>query len=139
MNWEKTGCFSKLQSYNILETLLQQYICTPNQKTLTEIYTDCQIFTSAKEEVPVERLLCLHNCNMPASHNVFHELCHNLLHKHDPGRILRCNWIYYFLERHEAVYYVLTKTIATNHANAQSWDVMDDFFWKVCINFSMLK
>lgn len=81
-------------------------------------------------------LLFLVDFNVPASKITFYELADQLLHRRQPGRILGRDWIYRFLERNAECRYVLTKTIAANRANAVSWDVMNDFFWKVRKNLT---
>ena len=87
--------------------------------------------TVAEEAVLVQRLVFLDNANIPADRETFYRLAHALLHRRDPHRELGRDWINRFLERHSDIKYGLAKTIATNRANAQSWDIMDDFFAKV--------
>lgn len=60
-------------------------------------------------------------------------MAHSLLHRRNPTRQLGRDWINRFIDRHSDIKYVLVKTIATTQANAQSWDIMDDFFAKVSL------
>lgn len=110
--------------FAVPETMLRRHIRTPNQQTVAEVQISCQVLTltSAEEQVLVERLLFLDDFNIPASKAVLYEMAESLLHKRDPGYRLGKNWIYRFLNRHEE---------CRDWANAHSWDVMDDFFWKV--------
>lgn len=117
--------------FAVPETTLRRHIHTPNQQTVAKVQISCQVLTLAEKQVLVERLLFLDDFNIPAIKKVLYEMAESLLHKRDPDHRLGQNWIYRFLNRHEECRYVVTKTIASDQANAHSWDVIDDFFWKV--------
>ncbi|KAH8144406.1 uncharacterized protein LAJ45_11606 [Morchella importuna] len=134
----KTPVVSRIAKlYGVSEATLRRHIKKPNHKTLEEIHQDQQLLTPAEEEALVERLLFLDDFCVPADRTLFYSLANNLLRRRkttNPDETLPTlgkNWIYRFLGRHPECPYVLTKTIGTNRANAYSWDVMDDFFWKL--------
>lgn len=132
-NTQKPNVLKIAKLYGVPEATLRRHLKNPSQRTAAEYHADTQILTVQEESVLVERLLFLDDFNIPASKVIFYQLAHGLLHRRIPGRQLGRDWIYRFLERHTECRYVLTKAIATNRANAVSWDIMDDFFWKVCI------
>lgn len=120
--------------YGVSEPTLRRHLKNPIHQTAMQHHTNMQILTVQEETALVERLLFLDDFNVPASRVTFYQLAETLLHQRLPDRKLGRDWIYRFLERHHECRYVLTKAIATNRANAVSWDVMDDFFWKVCMS-----
>lgn len=120
------------KQYAVSESTLRRHIKTPGQRTHAVFHAEQQVLTPAEEAILVERVLFLDDSNVPADRNLLYDLAHKLLHRRDPTKALGRNWIYSFLGRHPECKYVLTKTISTSRANAYSWDVMDDFFWKVC-------
>lgn len=119
------------KTYDVNETTLQSHINNRLQKTYEEVNQESQLLTSDEEKVLVERLLFLDDFNIPTSKSQLYELAHTVLHRRLPGRTMGVNWIYRFLKRHHECKYILVKTIATNRANAVTWDMMDDFFAKV--------
>lgn len=120
------------KTYGVSEPTLRRHIKNPNQQTRVQAAQNAQLLTPAEEKVLAERLLFLDDCNIPSDREIFYTLAHTLLHRRVPSRELGRDWVNRFLERHHEVKYVYVKTIATSRANAKSWDIMDDFFWKVC-------
>jgi hypothetical protein len=118
--------------YGITESMLRRHIKNKDQKTLVETHEEAQVLTVSEEKVLVERLLFLDDFNVPADRDTFYELAHSLLHRRDSSRQLGRDWLHRFLSRHPECRYILVETIDTNRANAESWDIMDDFFGKVC-------
>lgn len=123
------------KAYGVPESTLRRHIKNPSQQTIEEAAQKAQVLTPAEEKVLVERLIFLDDCNIPADRDTFYSLAHSLLHRRVPNRELGRDWILRFLEWHPEVKYIYVKTIATSRANAKSWDIIDDFFWKVCTYF----
>jgi hypothetical protein len=127
------------KDYSVTESMLRRHIKHPGQKTSVDTHQDSQVLTVSEEKVLVERLLFLDDFNIPADRDTLYSLAHELLHRRLPGRELGREWMYRFLHRHPDCQYKLVQTIATNRANAESWDIMDDFFGKVCTSrFNLL-
>lgn len=118
--------------YGVPESTLRRHIKNPGQKTLDQIHATQQALTVQEEAVLVERLLFLDDFNVAADRVVLYTLAHKLLHEREAQRTLGHDWIYRFLAKHNEIRYVIVKAIATSRANAVSWDMMDDFFGKVC-------
>jgi hypothetical protein len=51
--------------------------------------------------------------------------------REDERRIPSRNWIHYFIQRNSKTKYCFVSRLQKSRANAESWDVMDDFFAKV--------
>jgi len=128
---KKTAILRIAKLYGIAETTLRRHIPNPGQCTSEETTQKTQALTVAEKAVLVKRLVFLDDTNIPADRETFYRLAHALLDHRDPNRELGRDWLNRFLERHLDIKYVLAKTIATNRANAQSWDIMDDFYVKV--------
>jgi hypothetical protein len=127
---------SKLaRDYSITESMLRRHLKNTSLRTLAEAHQDQQVLTVTEEKVLVDRLLFLDDFNVPADRDSLYTLAHALLQKRDPNRQLGRDWMYRFLSRHPQCRYVLVQMIATDRANAESWDIMDDFFGKVCSSF----
>jgi len=114
------------RAYQVSEATLERRIKnpTPNGERV-------QTLTPVEEKALINRLQFLDNCNIPADRETVYSLAHALLHRREPGRVLGQCWLDRFLNRHPQIKYVYVKTISTSRANAESWDIMDDFFWKV--------
>lgn len=120
------------RAYQVSEATLRRRIKNPMQTAqLAAQGHSNQALTGAEEKALVDRLQFLDDCNIPADRETVYSLAHSLLHRREPDRQLGYCWLGRFLERHPEMKYVYVKTISTSRANAESWDIMDDFFWKV--------
>lgn len=114
------------RAYQVSEATLRRRIKNPTTSTEKK-----QALTPVEEKALIDRLQFLDDCNIPADRETVYSLAHALLHRREPGRVLGQCWLDRFLNRHPEIKYVYVKTISTSRANAESCDIMDDFFWKV--------
>ena len=114
------------RAYQVSETTLRERIKNP-----TPSVERAQALTPVEEKALIDHLQFLDNCNIPADQETVYSLADALLHRREPGRVLGQCWLDRFLNQHPEIKYVYVKTISTSRANAESWDIMDDFFWKV--------
>jgi len=59
-----------------------------------------QALTPVEEKALIDHLQFLDNCNIPADRETVYSLAHALLHRPEPGRVLRQCWLDQFLNRH---------------------------------------
>lgn len=118
--------------YDVSDATLGRHIRNPTQRSQEDVHKEQQVLTPEEETALVERLLLLDDFNVPASKSQLYRLANALLHRREPKKTIGSNWIYRFLSRHEECRYLVVKAIASNRANAVTWNMIDDFFAKVC-------
>lgn len=117
--------------WGVANSTLQAHILHPERKLRSEQHSDMQILTRAEEDALKQRLFFLDDFNIPADRALFYTLANAILHQREPFRMLGQNWIYQYIDRHQDCENVLVRTISTSRANAENWNVMEDFFWQV--------
>lgn len=59
------------KAYGVPESTLRRHIKNPSQQTAEQAVQKTQVLTPAEEQVLVERLIFLDDCNIPADRDIF--------------------------------------------------------------------
>lgn len=124
--------------YQIPESTLRGHIHHPERKTNTEIHHNQQLLSPSEEDELAQRLLFMDDFNIPATKSDCEKLALHILKQHKPDATrIGDHWLYRFLQRHNECQFIFTKTMKRNRANAENWEIIDDFCWKVNCKFGI--
>lgn len=126
------------RNYNISDRTLRRHISTPGAMTRSEQHASMQVLSVAEEAALIDRLGFLNEWNIPADKDQVICLAEAILHTRNPQRTLGKDWFYAFCQRHkDKIRFVYAENKSKERCNADNWDLMDDFFWKVCNSTSL--
>lgn len=119
--------------YGVKEATLRGHIKNPNRMTQAEQHRKQQLLTTEEEHELVQRALFMDDFNVPPEKETFELLALELLQQRKPGyKSLGIHWINRFLKRHkDECKFVFAHQIAQNRANADCWEINNNFFEKV--------
>lgn len=120
------------REYNVNERILQKHIKDPTIQLRRQQHTAMQKLTEQEEASLVSRLLFLDSWNAPADRDQVMVLGEALLHQREPELHLGETWYYNFRHRDKnEIQFVYCKQKDKRRANAENWEIMNDFYIKV--------
>lgn len=127
--------------YDVNVRTFQRHIQKPNTQTRFQQHKTMQKLSEAQEAALVGRLRYLEEWNIPADRAQTVILAEALLKSTkteasdsstEPLVSLGKDWFYRFRSRHaDEVKFVFTQNKDKSRCNAEDWDLIDDFYWKV--------
>lgn len=120
------------REYNVNERTLQKHIKDSTIRSRSQQHATMQKLTEQEEASLVSRLLFLDSWNVPADRDQVTVLGEALLHQREPELYLGETWYYNFCRRHKnKIKFVYCKQKDKRQANAENWEIMNDFYMKV--------
>lgn len=117
---------------NVVPNTLRNHVRNPRIGTRGEHHQKMQTLPKALEDALADRAVYMDDWNIAPTKDDFYDLVVFMTSRADlsmerPG----VNWLLRFVQRNPKVKYVFTSQLDRNRANAERWDIMDDYFAKV--------